>query len=288
MDIRFDPIKVQKKEYKVLTYSNIHAFLDCPMKYYFRNVIKINAKGKSRVLLFGGIFHDAIEVYYEGAKSEIDEGALKKAFKFIIKECQKSQYYLENNDDIIIQGMVNGFVKYFAKTSDYKITANEQIFERKYQKGFYRCGKTDAFMEHKSTKNFLLGEWKSTAQINLYINHIKVDNQGNNYMWAFEDKDPVGVVFRIAKKCMLRQKKNEGIMEFRTRILNDYMTRPEHYFIEEVVHKEDVKLRRWKHEVNQISERIAETEKTGDWYRNTGGCYKYNSLCSYYDICQAN
>lgn len=280
MDITLYTKNVEKKPYNIITYSAINSFLECPMKYFFRYVTKIIPIEKSAVLTIGSIFHESIDLYYKTGNVPND---------FISNECQKKDSYLTSNEDIMLQGMVSGFVNYF-KNSPYEVLKDktEIIFDKQIsgKMNYHRCGKSDAQMVHKKTKVVYLGEWKTTSQLSLYTDKIKVDNQGNNYLWAFEDDKPQGVIFRIARKSLLRIKKNESIKDFRKRIFDDYINRPEENFREEIVYLDEAGLKRWKYEFNQILNQIIAFRESDSWYRNTNSCYNYSRLCPYYHICQ--
>lgn len=283
MDLSVKIPEVQKKNYPFLTYSSITDFLNCPMKYFFRNVIKIIPVKKSTALTIGGIFHDAIEKYYNITK-ELDPGVLDTVLDWVLEECKKQDDYLESNDDVIIQGMVYGWVHHY-QNSNYKIVENEILFDIPYERGYHRCGKSDAKIINEKGQLYL-GEWKTSGQISTYVKKMQVDNQGNNYLWAFEGDEPHGVIFRIAKKSALRLKKSESAMEYRERIFKDYIERPNDNFHEEIVYLDKIGLQRWKHEVSQICEMIEMFTKSEGWYRNTSNCYLYNSLCPYHMICK--
>lgn len=286
MDLNVKAPNVEAKPYKLLTYSNMSDFLTCPMKYFFRNIIKIIPVRQSMALTIGGIFHDAIEKYYTTRKSnDLDAGALADTLDWIVGECGKKADYLESNDDVIIQGMVNGFVHHF-QDSPYQIIDNEMLFDIPFEDGeYHRCGKSDAKIKNKKNQLYL-GEWKTSAQIGTYVKKLQVDNQGNNYLWAFEDEKPMGVIFRIARKSLLRLKKTETLPEYRERIMKDYMDRPHENFHEEIVQLDKVGLKRWKHEVSQICDQIREFTKANGWYRNCNACWNYNTLCPYHNICK--
>lgn len=290
MDLTSKRPKVEVKPYNVITYSNIDMFLTCPMKYYFRNILKIVPYKIEEPLFVGGVFHDAIEFYYKNSKSIYDTDVLNGTFDFITKECQKVDDYHSSNHDVMIQGMVGGYVMYF-KDSPYEIIENEIQFDIPINDddNYHRCGKTDAIMRHRQTGNLYLGEWKTATRISDYVNTIKVNNQGNNYLWAFEEKlgeKLHGVIFRIAKKSQLRLKKDESIVDFRNRVFEDYTKRQTENFHEEVVYLDSIDLKRWKHEVFQIKDQIKTITDANGWYRNTGSCYKWSKLCGYYSACK--
>jgi hypothetical protein len=256
------------------------------MKYFFRNIVKIIPAKQSLALTIGNIFHDAVEMYYNTRKSDgLDPKALADTLEWIVEECKKKNDYLESNDDVIVQGMVNGFVHNF-QNSPYQIKESEILFDIPLENGeYHRCGKADAKIINEKGQLYL-GEWKTATQIATYVKKIQVDNQGNNYLWAFEKDVPHGVIFRIAKKTQLRLKKSESIAEYRNRIHQDYVERPNENFHEEIVYLDKENLKRWKHEVCQICEQIREFTKSDGWYRNTNACWNYNTLCSYHNICR--
>lgn len=278
MDIKPKNIVVEAKPYKLLTYSNMSMFLDCPMKYYFRNVLKIVPMEKSKALTIGSTFHDAIDMYFKKPNP-------KEVDRFIIDECKKNANYLESNDDVMIQGMVKGFIAKF-ENAPIKIVNTEQLFDFEFNKEFHCCGKIDAELVNDKGQTFF-GEWKSASQIETYVKIMQTSNQHNHYLWAMESHKPIGIIYRIARKSMLRLKKGETIEAFRDRILEDYTNRPEENFHEEIIWLDKVKLARWKHEVGQIAERISDFCKQNSWYRNTGACWNHHTLCPYHKVCEA-
>lgn len=283
MDLAPQRIEVEAKPYRLLTYSNIGMFLDCPMKYFFRNEMKIVSLDRAKNLTIGSIYHDAIDTYFKKASRPVDTTVLEEVKRQIAMECAKNSSYLEDNEDIVIQGMLQGFIMR-AASSEYKIMETETLFDIEYDEMFHRCGKIDAFLKNDKGQLFL-GEWKSTASIDTYVKAMQTSNQPNNYFWAFEKKKFVGVIFRIARKSLLRQKKNESVEDFRSRIFDDYLNRPNENYHDETIWFDETKLKRWKHEVSQISELIKLFIKEQCWYRNTGTCWNYNNLCPYYKIC---
>lgn len=285
MDLSIKKVVVEEKPYKLLTYSNVSMFLDCPMKFYFRNILKIVSYERAKNLTIGSIFHDAIDMYYKNAKRAIDSDALALAMKHISSRVLENKHYMESNDDVILQGMVQGFVHHYSK-SKFKIEETEILFDIPFNEEFHRCGKIDAFLKNENGQLFL-GEWKSTSMIDSYVKSIQTSNQGPNYLWAYEKKKPLGVVFRLSRKSLLRQKKAETIEEFRSRILDDYLNRPEENFHDEVVYLDKDTVARWAHEVGQIAEVISLFCKENSWYRNTGSCWNYGNLCPYHKACSA-
>ena len=252
------------------------------MKYFFRFIMKITPLERSKPLTMGGIYHDAIEMYYKTAKGKVDLNAIEAVKEFIANKCAEKSKYLESNEDVIIQGMVQGYVHRYANSA-YEMVDNEVLFDIPYGINYHRCGKIDAKL--KSNGQLFLGEWKTTGQIDTYVKKIQTDNQANNYLWAFENEAPTGVVFRIARKSLLRIKKDETIAQYRDRILDDYLSRPNENFHEEVVFLDKIKLARWKHEVESYKEMIQMFTEKECWYRNTGACWNYGSKCPYFAIC---
>jgi hypothetical protein len=280
-------VKVEAKPYRIATHSNISMFLECPSKYFFRNIEKIVPLIKSKALSVGSIFHDAIDRYNKCVVNKVDENTLKTVLAFVGEQCPKYDGIVDSNDDVMIQGMVNGFVRYFAEHSKYKIIETEQVFDLPHSSTCHRCGKIDARL-HDEHGQLFLGEWKSCSKLTDCITKIRCNNQGNHYLWAFENDKPKGVVFRIVRKSQLRQKQKESLGEFRQRIFDDYISRPVDNFYEEVYWLNQNMLKRWKHEFDLINCRIESTIKDNTWYRNCGACSRFGGLCGYHDICFSN
>ena len=281
-----DTTKVEARPYRIATHSNVSMFLECPMKFYFRNIEKIIPLTKSKALTIGSMFHDAIDRYHQKITNSVDETVLKEVLEWVDTQCPKTDGVVDSNEDVMIQGMVNGFIRYFAN-SKYKIVETEKVFDKPHTDQCHRCGKIDAKLHDESGQLFL-GEWKSCSKLTDTITKVRCSNQGNHYLWAYEDEKPKGVIYRIVRKSLLRQKKEESLGAFRQRILDDYRARPVDNFYEEVYWFDKAKLDRWKHEFDLINHRVESMIKDESWYRNCGSCSNYGKLCGYHPICFAN
>jgi hypothetical protein len=133
-----------------------------------------------------------------------------------------------------------------------------------------------------------LWEHKTAAQIDgSYLEKLWSDAQITGYYAALRDMgiDVVGVVYDVALKPRLRQKKNETEEEFYNRIEDWHLTKPEAYH-REAVYISDRQVADWREDVWQVTQEILSCRRTGYWYRNTARCNDYYRQCEFSPLCQ--
>ena len=135
----------------------------------------------------------------------------------------------------------------------------------------------------------VLLEIKTTSRLDsAYLERLELDWQVSSYLAAASVVygEPVRhMVYRIAKKPSIRQKKTETHAEFVVRLVEDYKSRPDFYFEEVVVSRTDDQIRRWWFEAWELHERILRIENGGMTVRNSRHCLDFGR-CTYFDLCR--
>jgi len=139
-----------------------------------------------------------------------------------------------------------------------------------------------------NTRPVLL-EIKTTSRLDsAYLERLDLDWQVSSYMAAASIVYGVPIrrmVYRIAKKPSIRQRKNESHADFVKRLGDDYTDRPDFYFEEVMVTRTDEQIRRWHYEAWELHERILYIENGGMSIRNPGHCLDYGR-CTFFDLCR--
>ncbi len=132
-----------------------------------------------------------------------------------------------------------------------------------------------------------LHERKTAATIGGgYIEKLFSDSQITGYYAALRDMgiDVQGVVYDVALKPKLRQKKTETEADFYGRIREWHM-QPEAYHMEEM-YVSDRQVQDWREDVWMVTQEILAARRAGMWPRNTGRCFDYYRQCEYLSLCQ--
>lgn len=135
----------------------------------------------------------------------------------------------------------------------------------------------------------VLLEIKTTSRLDsAYLERLELDWQVSSYMAAASVVygQPVRhMVYRIAKKPSIRQKKTETHADFVVRLVEDYKSRPDFYFEEVMISRTDDQIQRWWFEAWELHERILRIENGGMTVRNSRHCLDFGR-CTYFDLCR--
>ena len=135
----------------------------------------------------------------------------------------------------------------------------------------------------------VLGEWKTAAVVNRdYMQRLEIDFQVSTYLWAASclyGRPVRKMVYRVAKKPTIKQRKGESVEGYAERVKADYLERDYHYFFEELVTRTDEQLEDWRQQAWAIHKRILQV-KSGSVpaIKNTQACLM-RGRCPYFDLC---
>lgn len=286
----------------LLTYSNTSLFQSCRRKYWIRQVQCLVPRRKEMVFSFGQAYHSGIETYYKEAKESLDDSALIKAHQAadaLLVSDKMSE--IDNTVPTKVKAMIRGFAKSFAG-SQYQITNQEMSFLVKLPDApdfelngvkheFWISGKIDAEMIHKPSGNLYLGEWKTCTTFDDYMCKIRQDNQPWQYIIGYflqNKKQPHGVVYRLAKKTLIRQKKAETVDQFMLRIAEEFDTNMAEHFKEEVVYFDAKRADMHYNHLYDMAKEMKFAFQNNLWSRCHGSCFSYNKPCPYMSICKTD
>lgn len=266
-----------------LSQGAFNAARDCKRKYYYRHELGLRRRGgdRSAALDYGKLWHRIlawcfttgpgwtadIEAFI-GANTESTDDA-RRAYAMICgyAECWPMVTRLsfhEQEIDVPIRNPATG---------------------RRSQR-FTQFGYLDMLALHDDGKVWLW-EHKTASSIGGgYLEKLFSDSQITGYVAALRDTgvDVEGVVYDVALKPKLRQKKDESLDEFYERLAEWHM-RPEAYHREEV-YVSDRQIADWREDVWMVTQELLAARRTGRWYRNTGRCWDYFRPCEFVALCQ--
>lgn len=73
--------------------------------------------------------------------------------------------------------------------------------------------------------------------------------------------------------------------QWRHKLAADIVSRPEYYYARHEIPRLDSDLDEYQHELWWIADSIRQARNSGRWFRNSGSCKRFNSLCPYYSLC---
>lgn len=267
---------------EVITNSARATMMDCPMKYKLRYEDCLVLRFEKPALSLGSAFHlgrqtrniqDAIDYLsniYPSTQEEIDE--------------------LETNK-VIVRAMLTGYFALYGMEQDkveYEVKFSVPIINPKTgakSKTFLLEGSIDA-IDHNN--GCWLQEDKTASQISRpQIDKLSLDNQITNYIYGGQRAYGLkftGVKYRYSRKPSIKQRQSETLEQYLTRLEQDYLDRPEFYFVEEKVFRSQDDLATFERELWFFTQMLLKCRREGLWYKNPSHCLDYGS-CSYMPLC---
>lgn len=206
------------------SHSKISTFMACPKKYDYIYNQKLKPIGHKEPLILGSAVHKGIE-YGDPIKAV-------EYLNSIENEASEQNETLK----VIAEAMVTGYLKLFGRRD---IKKREMIVDVPIGDGDYLYGIVDE-IEQQDDLLFIC-DIKTTSSIG---DPLKYKDQLLKYYYAAKKQgfDVDGIKVRMIKKPGIRQKKNETIEQFRSRILDEYLNLPEKYYKEEEIPFSDIEV----------------------------------------------
>lgn len=273
----------------------------CRRKFFFNYLARLTPKKISIPYFIGSAFHRGMESFYAGKDPDQfipdlveDMDTKAKGAVFLTPE-DEEKLMLQS---AIVTGMLRGYVNTYAKDlKRWKIQKVEHEFAVPIVPGKIEyVGQIDLLVKFDGA--IWIVEHKTAGRLDKnYIDRLALDTQITGYAIGakYSLQEPVaGVVYNVAKKPQIRQKKDESKPEFSQRIEDDYMARPEFYFYRETLLRDTGAVAEYKAEISELAADIQDKlniiKKEGPetalphFYRNTDHCTA-RGPCPYLAIC---
>ena len=264
----------------VLTQSALTILASCEERFRLRYLERMAPLKERPALAFGSAFHRGIELRSpEAASVMLREGA--------------ATWTQDEADALEVrcataEAMVHGALVLW---TDWP-TLQEQRFQVPLVNPATRAESTAHELGGRldgawTDKPWLL-ELKTTSRLDGdYLARLDIDFQVSTYLAAAErhyGQSFDRVVYRVARKPSIAQRKTESVAEFCDRLRTDYLARPEFYFAEAIVRRTREQRDRWAAEAWEQHVRVLRLENGGMSVRNTSHCLDYGR-CDYFDLC---
>lgn len=253
----------------MFSHSRINTFKQCPKMFdykYNKHLYKI--EGDSDSLILGKAFHRGIELG--------DVGKLEQ-------ELDNNNAFLNENAEtnkVIVLAMVEAFFNKFPNHNEGDIQHEVEIKTTFGGHDFIMYA--DAIIEEPT--GIVLREYKTASRIDsTYIDKLKFNDQISRYCLAIENKfgKPVKKIeYYVAKKPLLRLKKDETLEQFRKRLVEKIMDDEEsiQYFeLDRTREQLDEELTDLVYDMDTIN-------KTTHYTKNLSACSCYGN-CPYLELC---
>lgn len=266
---------------KIITYTGISTFMECPTKYKWRYIEKLQRVGPPGAKEFGTAIHAALEVLFKTGDIHEAETALN-GFSPLA-----GPYGLSEEDFARARGLLAGYYgRWGSPKHDYETIKVEKTFSFKVPNSEYSLeGKIDLLLRDRKTGKLQLWDHKTCSQLDEdYITQRWMDLQLHIYtIGALEGLgyNVDELVYDILQKPAVRLKKNETIEEFTIRCGLD--STPDKF--ERPVFAVDPRvLDDTRNEVAGWLAKVELANVTGFFGKNYKAC-KVWSRCPYWDLC---
>jgi hypothetical protein len=254
---------------------------NCKRKYYYTDVLRIQRRYQNRgeALYFGQLWHKAL------------------AHGFMYQSSPGLETLLAWCEDHDLARRCHAMLQGYREARPYEIVCSLHEQEltariRNPQTGypshkFSQYGILDMLALHRDNTVWLW-EHKTAGSVDgAYLDRLWSDSQITGYVAALRDSgiEVAGVVYDIAVKPRLRQKKDEELDEFYARLEDWHRTTPGVYIREEV-YIGPMQIEEWRQDVWDVTQELLEARRRNRWPRNTARCNDWNRTCQYADLCR--
>ncbi len=266
---------------------HIETFLTCREKFNLSENLCITRRFQKKELNLGSAFHAGARELKKGNKDFLIEGY--KYFNDLTPESQEEQRQVEWGKAVVtamLVGYAQRYEKDFILIPYNPIRDIEQKISISISANIKLIGTPDSIEIREG--RYWIGEEKTTGRLDQdYVEKLPLDFQMTFYFLLaqkFYRKKFDGVIYRITRVCALRQKKGQSWDAFLNEISNDYIARPEWYFICEKLYRSSEDITRFKSEIEMQVKDLMECYKTRHWYRHTRQCTQYG--CEFMKYCK--
>ena len=266
----------------ILTNSQIQTWLSYRRYYKFAYMDLLKATEPSPALRIGSAIHCALQHWYLSSNCD---NSIIRFYDDVIAESLITDIALDESieaEKSLVSNILNGYKNCYANE---KITVleTEKTIRTKIADNTWFAGKVDMIAEVDGRK--WLFEHKTTSVLgDNYFNKLAIDPQVTGYLYLVTRKHPdvCSVIYNVLRKPSIRQKKNETVDEFSQRMRDDYIKRPEFYFQQQEVVRNDRELAEFPEYVKNIAQEIRYHRNF--FPRNPSRCNLYGG-CLFRSLC---
>ncbi len=271
---------------ELLTYSRMRMYLNCPASEQLRyRECLVPKKTGSTARLLGSAVHKGLET------GSTDEAMA--LFDAVMPLTQAEQDQVDA-DKATCRAMLLGAKTAFSALDDMQPEVefcipiiNPRTGEA--SQDFMLAGKVDGICS-KDGETWLV-EYKTASTISQqYISRLALDGQVTTYMHAMQKvlgRSIAGVIYRVIRKPSIRRGQAETAEQYCSRLEAEYKSRPEFYYVEQLLYRNPDDIRAFEQELWDITQRMLWDRQQGICLHNTARCTDYGQ-CDYMPICKGD
>lgn len=289
-----------------LTQSLISEFFCCPERLKLGYIKGYSEKKTADHLAFGNMVHKILELYYGDPGNDgsfiseaIEEGIVAEKVKLECTITDESTDIAIEKNFAMAEVTARQYIKYW-KEKDEKLEwiGLEKIFKTAYahqnslsKRTTLLNGKQDGVFSRDGKKWLFETKTKGNILDDTLIDRLKYDLQVNMYIlceYLMTGKRPVGVLYNLIKRPMLRMKSGENPFTFAARCEADIKAMPETYFKRYHVYILKDEFEVWQRSFESQLEMIWDWWEGKYQFKNSGACSGAWGPCKFIPICATN
>ena len=321
------PLPPRDPDRQILTYSALHMFRTCPMKYHLRYDLQIAPKETDEDMDFGTLIHKCQADWYSlpnEMPADRKQEIVLKTFDLVIEQAGNDPKARQRA--IMGKAMMISYMRLYAVES-FRVHSIEKVWTGQIinpdtnatSRTFTRAGKMDGvvIMDLPGEPFYLL-EHKTAARVDAaYIKKLWCDTQIRFYADGLRENGiPIaGVLYNILVKTRLEQHEGETEEEFQIRYtelcaknrsgkssakrqlpetdeefmarLLEWYEQPSAFHREEILITQDA-LDAVRDEVWTMTQEYLWSRRRGKYPMRRNSCFFYSKECPYFNLCSSN
>lgn len=285
---------------KKYSHSELVTFINCPRKYAYAYIDKLELRKVYFPFILGTCMHLAITSLYRSAEVEEAVETVISYLHNVRAECSKEMFIQEKDEieftrtETILGAVIPKYYDVYRKEIDkFELLHADEIIESKLFRGVVISGHPDMILRRKSNNKIYIYEIKTASNISKeMIDRYFYDFQTNLYILLVNPKYNIaGVYFDAVKKPGIKLKQAETERLFLSRLHNYYVENPEDdLFYRDSYKKNEVQLNETIKTVKYIVYNLNKLKgkQSQDYPMNRLRCYDFFSTCEYALLCNSN
>lgn len=284
-------------ERMVWTSSALKTFRSCKREFFWKYIFRLKRRLPDINLTIGTYFHRAMNMWYTRRRMQM--APLAKACTEELLNIFQTHSDAYDQDDYnkavtaaeALGGTLRGYADMFSEDRKAKHETEVQFK--------IDCGEFDfAGSVDVVGRNFIMEHKTASNPNEPYFERLKLDTQVRAYLWGINAISPpahqrYNVCYNVVRKCKLKRKSNEPLTNYRNRIADDYMSRPDFYFRREPLVFNKDELQEFEHELHETHREFTEMLNRHamveydprNWNINDQHCIRFFKLCPFHDLC---
>lgn len=270
-------------------------FMTCPRKYFYAYEKRLESPGYNKNFGLGSLCHAYAEHFSGKGRPNIIEATLDEII------CKYPNHAAQIGADVeLSKRMMNAWHSYWSQA---KLPFSNAAFEWLLAENEWgikiedniHVGKSDGVVRHKEWNKPFYYELKTAADRDResYVHRLEIDKQVSSNLMALASQGiPVaGTVYDVVWKPSLRRltgrktMPDETEMEFAERVAKAIEENPAKYFERYIVYRSDKAIEAHKVDLSQQFDALQTAREKKAWYRNSGACDNFGTLCPYFSLC---